>query len=424
MSIRDIPKLRSLLEDAKMFRFFKTVFPALKPLLRLARVDTSGIQDALERANELAGEIDEMAVIPDRFDDLFAKKGWIMYELMNFEVAKDAVDKAEAGDLEGAERLLADYFNTDTVRQQLRTMVAVEAFRPRMRLAEKALLDFEEGRYHASTPVVLAQIDGLVNDLHERRIGFFADEARLEAWDSMAAHDKGLNQLSIVFNSHRGTTTTERIDVPYRHGIMHGRDLGYDNQLVACKTWAALFAVREWAVKAERGMLEPPPKQPEKSWKEMMRDIVYHTEEKKRWEDWVPRELEVQGIPADVDPSDLAEGTPERALAEFLHWWKRANYGYMSNCVPYLFDKYKEKPLPAEIRELFRGKRLISYRFVSFDHTIAGMARIGAQLQIEAGGQITDRIIEYRLCCEDRDGQIVSQGSPAGKWVVMNWSET
>ena len=35
-----------------------------------------------------------MAMIPDRFNDLFAPRGWIIYELMNLEVAKDAIEKA------------------------------------------------------------------------------------------------------------------------------------------------------------------------------------------------------------------------------------------------------------------------------------------------------------------------------------------
>lgn len=116
---------------------------------------------------------------------------------------------------------------------------------------------------------------------------------------------------------------------------MYGRDLGYDNKIVACKTWAALFAVREWAIKAERSMLEAPPKEPEKSWREISFDIAYHIGEKKRWEDWNPRELQVEEIPADANGSDLEEGAPESVLAEYLHWWKEANYGYMSNYLPY-----------------------------------------------------------------------------------------
>lgn len=48
----------------------------------------------------------------------------------------------------------------------------------------------------------------------------------------------------------------QQIDMPYRHGIMHGMDLGYDNKIVAAKTWATLFSLRDWAIKVEKGATE------------------------------------------------------------------------------------------------------------------------------------------------------------------------
>jgi len=39
--------------------------------------------------------------------------------------------------------------------------------------------------------------------------------------------------------------------------------------LVAAKTWAALFAAREWAIKAERGLLKSPPPEIKKTWGEL-----------------------------------------------------------------------------------------------------------------------------------------------------------
>jgi hypothetical protein len=34
--------------------------------------------------------------------------------------------------------------------------------------------------------------------------------------------------------------------MPYRNGILHGRDLNYGNEYVSCKCVALLFAVAEW----------------------------------------------------------------------------------------------------------------------------------------------------------------------------------
>lgn len=39
----------------------------------------------------------------------------------------------------------------------------------------------------------------------------------------------------------RNKTTTEDLTLPLRHGILHGRDLGYSNQMVAAKCWAVGF---------------------------------------------------------------------------------------------------------------------------------------------------------------------------------------
>lgn len=104
-------------------------------------------------------------------------------------------------------------------------------------MTQKALADYEEERYYACVLVVLALLDGLVNELHEKRRGFFSSEIDLTAWDSMSAHDKGLNVLANIFQTGRYTTTTDSITIPYRNGIMHGMDLSFDNKMVAAKAW-------------------------------------------------------------------------------------------------------------------------------------------------------------------------------------------
>lgn len=34
--------------------------------------------------------------------------------------------------------------------------------------------------------------------------------------------------------------------MPYRNGILHGRDLNYANEYVSCKLLALMFAVADW----------------------------------------------------------------------------------------------------------------------------------------------------------------------------------
>ena len=239
--LRDVYKIKKILDEIESLESFRNSFPIIKPYLKAFNVDVSTIEKAFQDSLNLIPKIKEFSEIPDRFNDLLSTKGWIMFERMNIEIVKDAIKQAELGNFVNADEILISYFNPEFVDRELKTMATVAAFRPRMTLAELALEDYRNERYHACIPVLLAQIDGLVNDLHDKRIGFFAEGAKMEAWDSIAAHSKGLNQLTKIFGSSRTKTSSEEISIPFRHGIMHGRDLGYANKTVAAKSWAALL---------------------------------------------------------------------------------------------------------------------------------------------------------------------------------------
>jgi hypothetical protein len=340
--IRDIPSIKSNLELMKGVKAWSGLMPFLKPLLKILKVDVNQIQRSLSEALELNSEIQELASLPDRFNDLFSGRGWIIYDHLDLEVVKNAVALADCGEREKAEEALQEHYDSESLHTYLLIMSAVEAFRPRVALAEKAIIDYEEGRYHACVPVVLSLLDGLVNDLHEKQIGFFAQNASLEAWDSIAGHSKGLEKLAALLRSPRPRTTTIQIDIPYRHGILHGRDLGYDNKLVAAKAWAALFAVRDWAIKAEREMLAPPPPQPEKTWGNLFRQLIENSNDKKLLDSWSPRDIHPDiDFPASGAPENYELDTPERALVEFLSHWRAKNYGRMAT---FILTQLKESP--------------------------------------------------------------------------------
>lgn len=410
------------MEDIESFETFKTGFPILKPLLKILGVDTSSIENAFGDIQNLAQEIMEFSEIPDRFNDLLSNRGWIMFERMNMDIAKEAVIEAEQGNFESAEEILVEYFNPDFVERELKTMLPVTAYRPRMELTEKAMEDYRDQRYHACIPVVLAQIDGLVSDLHEKQRGFFAENTNLEAWDSLAAHSKGLNQLSAILRKGRKRTVSESISVPYRHGIVHGRDLGYANQIVAAKSWAALFAVREWALKVERDELEAPPEEPGKSWRETLESIVETNQETERWKNWSPRIVSFENTGDSPLPEQFTKTTPERTLVEYLKWWSVENYGYMSKYIPQIFSKYAEKPLPLQIRNVYDDKKLQGYTFKGIDHSIPSLAIISVNLIIFTDGKTSNLDVDFRMIYETDDGDFVAYGNPSGRWVIMNWN--
>jgi hypothetical protein len=404
---------------------FKRAMPVLRPILRLFRVDTNAIDETLSEVDALAQEIEVLASLPDRFNDLLSARGWIVYDLMNADLLREAVLLAETGDLDAAEARLVEYYDQETVAWKLRAMYGLEAFRPRMPLAEKALADYSQGRYHACVPVVLALMDGLVSDLHEkqrgRARGFFAEEADLEAWDSVAGHSKGLMALSSLLRTPRQKLTTEPQGIPYRHGILHGKDLGYDNQMVAAKAWAALFAVRDWAFKAEAGKLDVQPPEPRPKWRDIVRQMRQNEEVKARLARWKPRSIQIgKDVPSAGSPEAFESGSPERALAEFLSYWQSRNYGYMATYVSTL-KGLKTKTAPKRIRDAYDSKRLRSFALTSISDEAPAVSQIAVKLALEEAGAEAERGVTFRLINEDERGGAAVRGQTDTRWTIFNW---
>ncbi|CAM3932118.1 MULTISPECIES: hypothetical protein [Paenibacillus] len=411
--LREIASMKDLSTNATSLVNLKQAMPILSPFLKEFGAEVDKIEDALQGVDGMARQTSEFVSIPDRFNNFFADHGWIMYSMMNFEVAKEAVLKAESGNFKEALDQIIQYYNVETIRFQLKRLNSIKAFRPRMELALKALIDYEEKRYHACVPVVLALTDGLVNELHEDHKGISAGSTQLEAWDSIAAHSQGLGKLVRIIRKGRRKTTTEPISLPYRNGILHGTDLSYDNEIVAAKTWALLFAVGEWATKVERGETTAPEDMPEESFLDILEKAQELENFKQEIESWKPRES------ISVNHDLFIQGTPEHALNEFLGYWMQKNYGKMTMILPHkVFDT---KTAPLKVREHFKSQLLISYEFVSVTDVGLSNTKVSVKLQVEECGLRLEKSHDFVMICEDDQGNLVSRNATESKWISYTW---
>jgi hypothetical protein len=209
--------------------------------------------------------------MPDQFNERFANLGWIAYESMNMEVMQKAINIHDTEGKDAAEKFLADSYDEETLKWGILRFNGNRDFRKRIRLTELARDDYLAGRYHACIPLLLSLLDGLVNDV-SKHVGFFAENVDLTAWDCIAAHESGLQALSSIFTKGRNKTNEDTISIPYRNGILHGRELAFDNKIVAAKCWAALFAARDWAEALDDGKKEPKPKE-KVSWRQLIKQV-------------------------------------------------------------------------------------------------------------------------------------------------------
>ncbi|MGV8174391.1 MAG: hypothetical protein ACP5OU_01670 [Methanothrix sp.] len=296
-------------------------------------------------------------------------------------------------------------------------------------MARKALIDYREERYHACIPVVLALLDGMVNEVYQKKLnkrcGFFAENVNLLAWDSVAGHSKGLNELARLFRSGRYKTTTDEIDIPYRNGILHGMDLSYDNKIVAAKTWAALFATGEWAARAEKDTLMPPRIETEKSQLQIILEAVQQYKKAKKDQlliaEWKPRSIKLdQDIPAIGSPDKYEIGSPERRLVEFFVYWKAKNYGGMSEFIP---KKTGNDSLvsPGDLRKRYGQIHLQSYQLEGICDTAPARSVIKARLAYRWHERTVDKSFEFILLNYDNSWKPAIRGTPRSNWHIYNW---
>ena len=97
--IGDISSIQETLKQAQGLVALKRVLPFVAHLLKVLGVDADKIKTDLEMADSLAQQAQELAALPDEFNDYFGERGWIIYESLSLEVAKKAIAVADTGDI-------------------------------------------------------------------------------------------------------------------------------------------------------------------------------------------------------------------------------------------------------------------------------------------------------------------------------------
>jgi hypothetical protein len=409
--ITDNPSLLKMKRDLEGMVAFSKIVSVLENL----GIRHDEISEAMRQVPNLAQQLQEMSTVPDRFNEHFSGFGWVAYEGLNFDLMKQAIELADNGKIPEAEETLTEHYDQKIIHLMLTRMRFIPEFKPRERMLRKALDDYVAGRYHACVPVVLASVDGLVNDIEQK--GFFAQEINLTAWDSIAAHSSGLQQLARLFGTKRVKTRSKTITIPYRHGIMHGHDLGYDNKTVAAKTWAALFALRDWVI-----AIRKPKQEPEKppSFLELLQHLRARQKERERLQNWKPRKLRIgTDIPATGQPEDYGEKSPERTFVEFMSFWSKKNYGKMGQLISSFDQRETLKKTAGWVREIFDQVTLCSFTILDIEDRAPAITIIEAEIscRISPHNERTT-ILKIRLDWEGNAGKKVLRDDSAGHWRV------
>ncbi|MCI0618075.1 hypothetical protein L0244_34300, partial [bacterium] len=255
MPIRDQHKYKKLEKQLIQLETLR----GLEPFLALFGPQGLQAANAIDRilTNELPvfkKQLERLRNLPDKFNEVFGKVGWIAFDDMSVDTIEKALKIENENGLEMAEQFLEEYHN-DTLEFFLKRFWVLPLIKPRRQLIALAFEDHNAKRYHASISVILAQIDGICYDLVKK--SFYETSKKktrhLQAIETIAGDPSGLAQLATLLSSSYTMTKNNPTNLPYRHGILHGRDLGFATSRNSTKAFVYLLALRTWMHKVERG---------------------------------------------------------------------------------------------------------------------------------------------------------------------------
>lgn len=294
--------------------------------------------------------------------------------------------------LETAEQVLITYYSSKVEESIFLLKNNCEELLARYDLILKAFEDHKEGRYHASVPLFLMIIDGAVNDYTKIK-GFFAEGTDVSAWDCLVGCSSGLSKIKNIYCKGRNKTNTEVIYLPYRNGILHGRDLNYDNIFVSSKFIVLLFAIHDWMTNKNQ-------------------------EDKKIINLWKPRIVTIgETIPESGEYNDYEY--IQKVLKIFEYWGKK-NYGQLSKVLDKMFNYEKSQGLrPKLCRELFQNKELISYRLIEVEERAISLRRVIVEAKWESNNKTFIEDLEFGVVYQGGRDKTLLPDKKDGEWVIV-----
>lgn len=365
----------------------------------------------------LEKKFNELSSLPDQFNELYSSKGWIAHESLPVDIMKECVLLKGDG-----EHILINYYESK-LDQIINQLSHKPIFKERSHLLKLAKEDYSAGRYHSSIPVVLMLVDGIVNDV--RNTGLFATSTNLDVWDSIAGHSTGLKSLVSILKSNRKKTNIDPINLPYRNGILHGRDLNYANKNVAIKTFAILFFIYDWLIaleseeRREEEYLDNKKSIKESNIFDVVEKFKEHKNKMKQLDElakeWVPRKFakNIENIPID-------DNTPESVALKFLEYIENGNYGSpVSFYSESVYGKVGVKDKAGQLKKEYKGVQITDFFLKNIKDVGSGCTEVKVIVNYKLDSLSKISKIKFRMIYEV-NGITTNRLIKDGKWKIVN----
>lgn len=389
---RDLPSFKEMEMQLKGMKLLKFMLPA----------------DQKNVPKDIETKLNELAQIIDDFYEKFGERHWIFHDMLNVDQVRQIIDNID--NLDDAEaKLIAMHADPDFLRRVVMRCNGIPALRKRILLVEKARADYLAGRYYSAVFILVSVIDGFVNEFENTHRGAHTrTPEELSQYDSAISHHKGIASVQSVFLKSMSVTNEEPIYDVYRHGIMHGVAINFDNEIVATKAWNLLLGFMDWAtakLKADK------PKEPTPTLRQSLKRLAEIRRNSELLKQWKPFKL----MP---DDAEFINDDAYAACNEFYNAWRSRNYGKMSSLLSSMNRSNREMLMPKLVRNEYSYHGLVDFEILSIDHYAAAGTDVEVRITLD---DHSVRQAKLRWLYEDQDGEIGNSMKNDGNWRIVMW---
>ena len=354
---------------------------------------------------ELEARIRQMADLVDAFYDRLGERHWVFNDWMDLTGIEKLLDDAPSAD-EAERQLIQIYQSAEAGERHLLRLRGVPGIRERHHMVVRAREDYDAGRFDACTLLLIAIMDGFVNDFEaSRRQGLAARDAdEMLAWDSVAGHELGLTNALKPFLKTIKKRIDEEVFEVHRHGIVHGSVVNFNNVVVATKAWNLLFAVVDWSVATTKRAAEES-KPPAPTLKDTFKSIAEYGRRKRAREEFTPWTVD-RG-------SDEFDGDEVLGLTRlFIGAWQKGQWARLVPLMPLQLIGEKSRGEAAEYaKSWFEMHDVSDVDIERIDYTQSSVAEAKGRATIDG----TTANFRLRWVRYDEDGNLALNAEP-GKW--------
>jgi hypothetical protein len=423
--------MKKISEDLQTISKFKNELLVYKVMGNIPFIDKIFKFDKKEFNKNLKDSelmLNNMINTIDKFNPYFVDYGFINYEALNQPMAQKAVEIKENDGIEEAIEYIANWYcEYDNWHHSTYALGGREFFRDRIDLFNKAIEDHKSGRHYSTVLILLSLADGIADSIYLKETntnkGFFSSDIDLTAWNSMAGHPQGLPRLKEVLSKSFTKVILDEVKIPYRHGILHGKVISYDNKYCAAICWNLIFALVDWSDKLSKGERQKPETKPNKP---ILESIVEFAESSKNHETNIKSMKEFKPSKKLFEPNQQPDSNgiePENIVSLFFEniLKLKPNYKIASDLVEN-YEKKRDSEKILILKNQFTNSGLKKIEILSSN--IKNMDSCEVKIILSFENEILKPItIHLQYFDTVYKPSTLSHNSGLGKWYISYWQD-